>query len=246
MNETMDMQAVRQDKEKGATPVRGVIDLRAYATRVAPTRDWLAGRVAPAFADDVAAVVAIAPVGKGKVAALAGDEFVIVLSGELTLETARSANVIKAGQSVVLPCGLGFDWRAAAGTVAVIVACPSSTGTAADLVPIDEAAALVASKPPLAELLVGPTPSCRNHTDYASTSGEFVSGTWDSTPYHRRAMPYRHIELMHLLEGAVTFEDASGSVTFSKGDVFLAARGAQCAWVSHVHVKKVYAIHRPA
>jgi len=58
-------------------------------------------------------------------------------------------------------------------------------------------------------------------------------------------MPYRHIELMHLLDGSVTFQDASGSVTFSKGDIFLAARGAECAWISEVHVKKVYAIHRP-
>lgn len=245
MNETLDVQAARQDQEKGATPVRGVIDLRAYATRAAAARDWLAGRAAPAFADDEAAVVAIAPAGQGRVAALPGDEFVIVLSGEVTFETARTVT-IKAGRSVVLPAGLGFEWRAAAGTVAVIVACPSSSGTAAELVPIDEAAALVASKPPLAELLVGPTPSCRNHTDYLSANGEFVCGTWDSTPYHRRPMPYRHIELMHLLDGAVTFQDASGSVTFSKGDIFLAARGAQCGWVSEVHVKKVYAIHRPA
>jgi uncharacterized cupin superfamily protein len=246
VSETMDMQAVRQDQETGATQVHGVIDLRAYAARVAPTRDWLTGRAAPAFADDAAAVVAIAPVGEGRVAALPADEFVIVLSGELTFETARGAAAIKTGRSVVLPAGLGFAWRAAAGTVAVIVACPSSSGTATDLVPIEEAAPLVASKPPLADLLVGPTPSCRNHTDYGSANGEFVCGTWDSTPYHRRPMPYRHIELMHLLDGAVTFEDASGSVTFSKGDVFLAARGAQCAWISAVHVKKVYAIHRPA
>jgi uncharacterized cupin superfamily protein len=246
VNETLDVQAVQQDKEKGATPVRGVIDLRAYATRVAATRDWLAGRAAPAFADDAAAVVAIAPAGKGQVAALPADQFVIVLSGEITFETARGTTVINAGRSAVLPAGLGFDWRAASGTVAVIVTCPSSSGTASDPVAIDEAAALEPSNPPLAELLVGPTPSCRNHTDYRSANGEFVCGTWDSTPYHRRAMPYRHIELMHLLEGSVTFEDASGSVTFSKGDVFLAARGAQCAWLSEVHVKKVYAIHRPA
>ena len=59
-------------------------------------------------------------------------------------------------------------------------------------------------------------------------------------------MVYRHIELMHLLEGSVTFEDRAGSVTFGKGDIFLATRGAECAWISEVHVKKVYAIHRPA
>ena len=241
----MDMQTAHRATGTGATQVRGIIDLRAYASRVSPTHDWL-DRTKPAFADDAATVAAIAPVGKGRVAALRADEFVIVLSGEIALRSARSAAVAKAGRSVVLPAGLGFEWSAAAETVAVIVACPSSSGTASDLVPIDEAAALAPSKPPLAELLVGPTPSCRNHTDYGSVNGEFVCGTWDSTPYHRRPMPYRHIELMHLLEGCVTFEDASGSVTFSKGDIFLAARGAQCAWLSEVHVKKVYAIHRPA
>ena len=59
-------------------------------------------------------------------------------------------------------------------------------------------------------------------------------------------MLYRHIELMHLLEGTVTFQDASGSATFTKGDIVLAARGAETAWISEVHVKKVYATHRPA
>ena len=241
----MDMQTAIRAHGPGATAVRGVIDLRAYASRAAPTRDWL-GRTRPAFADDDAAVTAIAPAGKGRVASLPADEFVIVLSGEITLEAAGTTTVVAAGRSVVLPAGLAFDWSAEAGTLAVAVSCPASAATAPGAVMIDESAALAPSKPPLADLLVGPTPSCRNHTDYASANGEFVCGTWDSTPYHRRPMPYRHIELMHLLEGSVTFEDASGSATFSKGDIFLAARGAQCAWLSEVHVKKVYAIHRPA
>lgn len=245
MTETMDM-AARRDKDAGTTPVRGVIDLRAYARRAAPTRDWRAGRAAPAFADAAAAVAAIAPVGEGRVSPLPADEFVIVLSGELAIETSRGVIAIKAGRSVVLPCGLGFAWHAGAGTVAVIVSCPAASGTAIDIVRIDEAAPLAPSNPPLAELLVGPTPSCRNHTDYRSANGELVCGTWDSTPYNRRPMLFRHIELMHLLDGTVTFEDASGSVTFSKGAILLAARGAQCAWVSEVHVKKVYATHRPA
>lgn len=246
MTETMDMQATQYNQQAGSTPVRGVIDLRAYAKVAAPTRDWLAGRGTPAFADAAATVVAIAPVGEGRVARLHSDEFVIVLAGELRLESAGQDAVVKAGRSIVLPSGLGFGWRAAAGTLAVIVACPAASGTAGGLVPIDEGAPLQPSNPPLAELLVGPTPACRNHSDYRSANGEFICGTWDSTPYHRRPMPYRHIELMHLLEGSVTLKDASGSVTFSKGDVLLAARGAQCAWISEVHVKKVYATHKPA
>ena len=237
--------------------VRGVIDLRSYADAgdAAPTGDWLTGRAPPAFVDDGASVVALVPVGEGRVAALPCDEFLIVLSGALTVESARGMTVINTGRSAVLPAGLSFGWRAAAGTIAIIVACPAAVpagdsfagrSVTGDIVPIDEAASLEPSNPPIADLLVGPTPSCRNHSDYRSTNGEFVCGTWDSTPYHRRAMLYRHIELMHLLDGRVTFKDATGSVTFSKGDVFLAMRGAECAWISQVHVKKVYAIHRPA
>jgi uncharacterized cupin superfamily protein len=226
--------------------VRGVIDLRAYAANAASTRDWLTGRGTPAFVDDNASVVSLAPVGEGRVQGLPCDEFVILLSGSLTIESVRGVTAINTGCSAALPAGLNFGWRAAAGTIAIIVACPAAAGAAEDIVLIDEAASLQPSNPPAADLLVGPTPSCRNHTDYRSTNGEFVCGAWDSTPYHRRAMLYRHIELMHLLDGSVTFEDADGSVTFGKDDVFLATRGAECAWISHVHVKKVYAIHRPA
>lgn len=225
--------------------VRGLIDLRAYAVGVPPTSDWLVRRATPAFADDAATVVALAPMGEGRVVGLQADEFVIVLSGRLTLKSERHTTVVETGQSAVLPAGLNFGWRAAASTVAIVVSCPAASGTASDIVPIDESAPLEASNPPSDALLVGPRPSCRNHSDYRSKNGEFVCGTWDSTPYHRRPMLYRHIELMHLLEGSVTFEDASGSVTFSKGDIFVAVRGAECAWISEVHVKKVYAIHRP-
>jgi uncharacterized cupin superfamily protein len=228
------------------TRVRGVIDLRAYAANATLTRDWLIGRGIPAFVDNLASVASLAPVGEGRVQALPSDEFLIVISGTLTLQSKHGVTVINAGRSAVLPAGLSFGWRAAAGTIAIIVACPTAAGTTEDVVLIEEAASLQPSNPPAADLLVGPTPSCRNHSDYRSTNGEFVCGTWDSTPYHRRAMLYRHIELMHLLDGSVTFEDATGSVTFGKGDIFLAMRGAQCAWISHVHVKKVYAIHRPA
>ena len=59
----MDMQALTRKNEKSSTGVRGIIDIRAYAARVAPTRDWLAARAAPAFSDDAATVTAIAPVG---------------------------------------------------------------------------------------------------------------------------------------------------------------------------------------
>jgi uncharacterized cupin superfamily protein len=227
-------------------PLRKVIDLRAYAADARPTRDWLNGRSAPAFADASTSVVAFAPAGEGRVSDLRANEYLLLISGQLRLKTARGAKTLTATNSAVLPAGLSFEWQAAPGTVLIIVAHPDRLGSSEDVVSIDESAPLTASNPPLAELLVGPTPSCRNFTDYKSTDGTFMCGTWDSTPYHRRAMPYKHIELMYLLDGSVTLEEPAGSATFNKGDVCLVTRGAICAWISHVHVEKVYAIHRPA
>ena len=137
------------------------------------------------------------------------------------------------GDSIVLCEGAAFRWSADADTRLIFVR--RTGGSAADgaIVPIDTHAALVASGAPLAELLVGPTPSCRNFTDYRSADGAFVCGTWDSTPYHRRAMTYGHYELMYLLDGSVTFVDGAGaSGTFDKGDIFLVEQGASCSWDS--------------
>ena len=187
------------------------------------------------------------PAGNGSVPALDGDEFVIVLDGELSF---GGDFTLRANESAVLPAGTAFSWSAD-GPARLIFMRYQAAAAAHDQRPapvrIDESAQLEPSGAPLAELLAGPTPSCRNHTDFTSADGTFLCGTWDSTPYHRRPMFYRHHELMHLLEGSVTFEDEGGSrATFGKGDIFIVRRGARCSWESRVDVKKVYAIYRPA
>ncbi|GGE10329.1 hypothetical protein GCM10011390_31690 [Aureimonas endophytica] len=184
----------------------------------------------------------------GHVEALPADEFVLVLSGAIAVTRPDGAERrFAAGESFVLAKGLSFAWRVdgAARLVVMTYAAPGASGAA--LVPIDLEAELAPSGAPLAELLVGETPSCRNHTDYRSADGEFVCGVWDSTPYHRRPMLYRHVELMHLLAGSVTFVDEAGrEASFATGDTFLVEAGATCSWESREHVAKVYAIHRPA
>jgi uncharacterized cupin superfamily protein len=237
------MSAVLQKASVGA-----VVDLRAYAMGTAPSRDWVQGRASPAFMDAQANVAAFAPIGGGHVDARAADEFVIVLAGRLEIESSNGRLVLDAGGSGVLPAGLSFDWRAADGTVAIIVSVPADRhGDAEGPVAIDESAAMSpSSNPPLPELLIGPAPTCRNHSDYRSASGEFVCGTWDATPFHRRQIPFRQIELMHLLDGSVSFYDDKGMVTYKRGDVVLYVRGEGCAWQSEVYVKKVYATHRAA
>lgn len=52
---------------------------------------------------------------------------------------------------------------------------------------------------------------------------------WDSAPYARKHMHYRHYELMHLLDGEVVFEDeASASATFRNGSIFLMRQDTEC------------------
>lgn len=234
-----------------APTVRSFVDLAAFAARcdlpgAGGNGAWGANRELLELPAGPVTVAVLRLNGKGEEAGLAADEFAIVLDGGLTLEQGGARMAVPARKSVVIPAGVPFAWTAADATV-VVMRCASGPAGADAIVPVDEAAALVPSNPPLAELLIGPTPSCRNFTDYRSANGEFVCGTWDSTPYTRVAMPYRHYELMHLLEGAVTFVDgADRAATFREGDVFLVEQGAECSWESLVDVKKVYAIYRPA
>ncbi|MCJ2182942.1 cupin domain-containing protein [Novosphingobium sp. 1949] len=229
----------------GASPVGAVLDMRAYARGARPSTSWFDGRAVPAFADDKAVVSALAPRGEGRVERLASDECVLLLGGRLEIASAAGVLVLEAGSACVLPLGTGFTWRASEAALAIVYAAPTETvGTREIPVLIDQTAELEPSSAPLVENLVGPVPSCRNHSDYWSANREFVAGVWDSTPYHRIQIPYRQVELMYLLDGAVTFADAAGQITFCAGDVCLFVRGEGCAWISERYVRKIYATQR--
>ncbi len=226
--------------------VGAVIDMRAYAVGTVPSNDWFQGRAEPAFADAKAQVAAFALRGEGQVEALPTDELVLVLSGRLEIESEAGTLVIEPDASAVLPVGTSFRWRASDDLLAIVYAAPADApGSAPVPVLIDKNAQLSPSNPPPAENLIGAVPSCRAYSDYVSANKEFACGTWDSTPYRRRQIPYRQVELMLLLEGTVTFSDAKGRVTFKKGDVCMFVRGDGCEWLSEEYVKKVYATQRP-
>jgi uncharacterized cupin superfamily protein len=253
--ETMSTQtSTLPNVSRDSRTVRSFIDLRAFAAATAaitPSRTeadrFLSARSQLPLPPGPVTVAALRlDGGHGTVASQPADEFLIVLEGELKIAGAGATLTLPAGRSGVLPGGLFFSWTAQPGTVAIAMRCSRGPSGARQAIAIDEAAPRSASNAPLAELLIGPTPSCRNHTDYSSANGEFMCGTWDSTPYHRKAMRYRHYELMHLLEGEVTFTDGAGRTqTFGQGDVFLCEQDSECSWHSAVHVTKVYSIFRP-
>ena len=192
--------------------------------------------------------VNLAAGGSGDVI-LPGDEFVHVLNGSVRFRQSDRELSLAAGEAGVLLREKPLAWTVDEPTEVIVMRCVAGGGAGSDTpLAIDTAATLAPSNPPLAELLVGPSPSCRNHTDYRSTSGEFVCGTWDSTPYHRRLMMFRHFELMRLLEGEVTFVDQEGRTgTFGSGDVVLLVQGGGASWNSGSHVKKtIPPIDRPS
>ncbi|NWK96365.1 enzyme of the cupin superfamily [Sphingobium lactosutens] len=234
------------------TLTRSFIDLRAWAkgaTVVTGEGDpFLAARAQLPLADGpISAGLIALPQGTGMVAAMPVDEFIIVESGAVRIAQGDRDLTLVEGDSVVLRGGAAFAWTADADSRLLFMRRTGGPAGDGAIIPVDANAPLAPSGAPLAELLVGPTPQCRNNSDWKSDDGEFMAGTWDSTPYHRRAMRYGHFELMYLLDGSVTFVDEAGvEGTFSKGDIFLVEQGASCSWDSRVHVKKVYCIYRPA
>jgi uncharacterized cupin superfamily protein len=174
------------------------------------------------------------------------DEFILVLAGRLEIESSGGALVLGPDDAGVLPFGSNFHWRSSDDMLAIIYAAPTDRpgSTAAPLL-IDKDALLGPSTPPATENLLGEVPTCRGFSGYTSANAEFACGTWDSTPYHRRQIPYRQVELMLLLAGKVTFSDANASISFSEGDVCMFVRGDGCAWLSTEYVKKVFATQRP-
>lgn len=244
------MSAIQIAPETAAA--RSFFDLRAFAARTSNGTyvegdGYRLARRSLALAPGPVGIAAVDVDGTGRVVGLDADEFVVVVDGGLTLETAHGAIALEAGRSAVVPKGAAFAWRTARPSRLLVMTHASEGAGAGAPRAIDESAALEPSAPPPAELLVGPTPSCRSRVHFRSVSGEFTVGVWDSTPYQRRSMPYGHYELMHLLAGAVTLTDGAGrSATFVRGDIFLVEQGAHCSWRSEVPVAKVYAIFRPA
>jgi len=234
----VDLRQFARDKSQGIVPAAPAGEDRFLSSR--RILDW-----APS---PVTAGVITLEAGSGSVQSLPADEFIIVNEGSLTLTQQGATLTLGPKQSAVLKHGAAFTWSAQGPVSLIFTRYNKSQAGDGAIVPVKKNPEMGPSAGgPLAELLLTPAPVCRNYTDYRSADGEFTCGTWDSTPYARRAMFFRHMELMYLLEGSVTFVDETGrSGTFSKGDIFLIEQKASCSWESLGHVAKVYVIYRPA
>ncbi|WP_041558520.1 cupin domain-containing protein [Novosphingobium sp. PP1Y] len=185
------------------------------------------------------------PAGQGETCEDRGDTWIFVLEGKVTVTDASGALDLAAGESFGVARDTPFAWSSDGGARLVIMRYLEGPSGNPGITRIDNDAELSPSNPPAAELLLGETPSCRANTMFASADEAFKCGIWDSTPYQRTPIFFHHCELMHLLEGSVTFVDAEGrEATFSKGDTFVIEQGAECSWDSQVDVTKIFALWR--
>lgn len=204
-------------------------------------------RVLPVRAGPCEIFVTAVGAGQGGHVEDRGDTWIFARDGAITLEAGAQRIVVEPGTSVVIARGTAFRWQAAGPLSIIGMRYLDGVAEGKGISAIDNAAPLRPSSPPADDVLISEKPSCRSNNVFRSASGEFQCGTWDSTPYQRIPIFFRHSELMHLLEGEVTFTDEAGrTATFRKGDTFIIEQGARCSWASFVPVAKIYAQFKPA
>jgi len=200
----------------------------------------------PVRAGPCALLAITVPAGPGQSQGLSADTWVLVESGRVVLTGPDGDVVLEQGQSAVIARATPFSWRTDAAATATGMAYGDGPAGTPGIYPIDNHATLAPSSPPAPEVLTSDTPSCRSNNHFASADEQFKCGIWDSSPYQRKPIHFRHTELMHLLAGKVSFSDAAGrTATFAKGDTYIIEQGADCTWESCEQVAKIYAQFRP-
>ncbi|CAM2172026.1 (S)-ureidoglycine aminohydrolase cupin domain-containing protein [Burkholderia latens] len=193
---------------------------------------------------DAMAAGRIGFVGELDVASYPHIETLVVVSGELTLETAGAAPlVLGAGEGAVIGGGTALRASAAAPVLAMFCAAACAQPTKRGLFRLRADADFKPSSTLPAEVLLGPAPQCRSDNVFIDDGAEYCAGAWDSTPYHRIVRPHRVNEFMFLLAGGVRFAAPDGSVlSLGAGDALLVPRGASIGWESSERVAKFYVV----
>ncbi len=171
-------------------------------------------------------------------------ETLVVHAGQVTLHTAAQSLELGVGDSAVIGHGTHVRVQASAGSQWAFCAVDlAEAPLRAGLTWLDPRTPLKPSAAPDAQILIGPAPQCRANNLFDDADTELRVGIWDSTPYARHGRPHKLHELMYLIEGSMTLQDADGvDLTVNTGDTVFVAKGAPCAWNSTVYVRKVYAV----
>ena len=178
------------------------------------------------------------------------NEFMTVLEGEVVIvEEGRSVSV-KAGESFIIPKGLRCRWTQPGHVKKFFVIFDDASGLAnkgpLQTIKIDPNVRLSPSAPPSESVLLSPVPVQNTHDCFEDATGQLSIGVWDTTGYHRKLIDFPRHELMHLLEGSVTFADEKGEMrTFNAGDTFFVPLGTPNSWKCEGYLRKIFVIFQP-
>lgn len=178
------------------------------------------------------------------------DEFMMALEGEIIIVEEGKETRAGPGESLVIPKGTRCRYQQD-GHVRKFYVYLGDPGGVADpsgltTMKIGPSAKLAPSTPPSADILHSPVPVQHAHEYFENATGEFTVGVWDTTGYHRKLIDSPRHELMHLLEGSVTFtDDKGGTQTFRAGDTFFVPLGTPNSWKSEGYLRKIYCIFQP-
>lgn len=177
-------------------------------------------------------------------------EFMLVLEGEVVIVEETGETRIGSGESFIIPKGLRCRWTQPGRVKKFFVIFEDSSGAVSQgpqkVIKLDPKIKLQPSTPPSADILHSPVPTQHAHEFFEDATGQFTVGIWDTTGYHRKLLDFNRYELMHLLEGSVTFTDDKGkSQTFKAGDTFFVPLGTPNSWKSEGYLRKIYCIFQP-
>ena len=178
------------------------------------------------------------------------NEWMLVLDGEVVIVEEHTTTAIRAGESFIIPKGLRCRWTQSGYVKKFFVIFDDASGLANDgplqVIKIDGRVRLEPSTPPAAAMLLSPAPVQHAHDYFSDATGQLNIGVWDTTGYHRKRSDFPRHELMHLIEGSVTFEDDHGRrQSFKAGDTFFVPMATPNSWKSEGYLRKIFVIFQP-
>lgn len=187
-------------------------------------------------------------IGEMEVASYPHVETLVVVEGDLTL-IAKGEEPLVLGPNMGAVIGCGTALRICAGSrvrfVFSATVCNNPTKGGLVRLPHYADADFKPSATLPSEVLLSQSPQCRSDNVFTESAAHFVSGIWDSTPYHRIVRPHLSNEFMHLVEGSVRFAAPDGSVlSLNKGDTLFVPRGVSIGWESSEQVAKYYVVQK--
>jgi uncharacterized cupin superfamily protein len=179
------------------------------------------------------------------------NEFMMILEGEAVIVERDRSTTFRAGDCFVVPKGLHCSWRQQGPVRKVFVIFDDASGLATQaplgVIRINPNVALTPSVAPAANMLLSPRPVQHTHDYFVDASGQMSVGVWDTTGYERKLIDFPRHELMHLIEGSVTFTGAHGEQrTFNAGDTFFVPMGTPNSWKSEGYLRKIFCIFQPS